>query len=151
MTAIDLSYRPESYWPEDDPPEEGVEIASISLESTLGDVTWVTALPHESGIRLRVHDDSGHDHPAQPETAPRPLSLGELIEFIDNVSLGEDIAPGLVRGLLDYNSMIGSGNREDTYFISVSSEIYPGLHEYYAERTDAWVMGNDADDARHGR
>ena len=147
MTAIDLSYRPESYWPDDDPPEEGVEIASISVESTLGDVTWVTALPHESGIRFRVHDDDGHDHPAQPETAPRPLSLRELIELIDNVSLGEDIASGLVYGLLEYNSMVGSGNLKDTYFISVSSEIYPGLFEYYNERTDAWVMGDRPSDA----
>ena len=101
MTAIDLSYRPESYWPDDEPPEEGMELASISVASTLGDMTWVTALPHESGIRLRVHDENGYDYPAQPETTPHPLSLEELIELIDNVYLGEGIAPGLVYGLLD--------------------------------------------------
>jgi hypothetical protein len=104
MTSIDLSYRPESYWPDHDPPDDGVVLASISVESVLGDTTWVTALPHESGIRLRVHDDNDADHPAQPEAAPGPLSLGELIELIDNVSLGDEIAPGLVYGLLDHNA-----------------------------------------------
>src|SRR3954451_8191493 len=127
MTAIDLSYRPESYWPDHDPPEEGVVLASISVESVLGDTTWVTALPHESGIRLRVHDDNDSDHPAQPETAPSPLSLGELIELIDNVSLGDEVAPGLVYGLLDYNSLVGTGNPGDADFIAVRSGVYPGL------------------------
>jgi len=142
MTAIDLSYRPESYWPDHDPPEEGVVLASISVESVLGDTTWVTALAHESGIRLRVHDDNDSDHPAQPETAPSPLSLGELIELMDNVSLGDEIAPGLVYGLLDYNSLVGTGNRGDTDFIAVTSEVYPGLSEHYDQRIEAWVMGD---------
>ena len=43
--------------------------------------------------------------------------------------------------------MLGSGNLEDTYLISVGSEIYPGLLEYYNERTEAWVMGDSPSDA----
>lgn len=146
MTSIDLSYRPESYWPDDHPPDEGVIRATISLGSVLGDEIWVTALPHESGIRLRVHGEGDCEYAAQPETASGPLLLADLIELIDSVFLGDGIARGLVYGLLDCNFMIGSGNREDADFISVSSEIYPGLFEHYCERSDAWVMGED--DAR---
>ena len=141
--TIDLSYRPESYWSDDDPPEEGVVLATISVESVLGDMTWVTAMPNESGIRLMVHDDNGNEHDAQPQTVPGPLALAELIELIDSVVLGDGIAPGLVRGLLDYNSKVGSGNQADTDFISVSSEAYPSLHEHYEQRIAEWVMGNE--------
>jgi hypothetical protein len=58
---IDYDFRPESYWPADQRPaeDERVTLASIVLESTLGDVAWVTATPASNGgIALDVSDDN---------------------------------------------------------------------------------------------
>ena len=139
---IDLSYRPAAYWPEGEPPEEDVELAQIVVDSHLGDVNQVVARPAGDGrIEFAVLSDGGGTLcDLERSTADRPLSLGELIELIDTADLGE-LKPGVVLGILDLNSLVGSGNPEDANFITVGSEIYPGLGEHYDAQILAWVMG----------
>lgn len=136
---MDLTFRPASYWPEDDPPEDGIDIATISMESVLGDEFYVIAEPAE-GVRIGYsarQDDRTYE--VRPPTSDRPLSLRELIALIDGVELGENLT-GLVHGILALNEMIGSGNAEHADFVSVSSEFYPPLFNHYAVKTHEWVM-----------
>ncbi len=147
MPEIDLSFRPGSYWPNDDPPEDGVAIADTSVDSVLGDTNSVIATSTPDGrIRFSLHSDEGSPlvESVEPQSASQPLSLGELIELIDNVDLGETLKRGAVLGILDLNSLVGTGNPADADFIVVSSEFYPALGEHYDRETLAWVMGDSA-------
>ena len=147
MPKIDLSFRPTSYWPDDDLPEDGVAIADISVDSVLGDINSVIATPTPDGrIRFSLHSDDGTPlvDGVEPESASQPLSLGALIELIDTVDLGETLKRGAVLGILDLNSFVGSGNPADADFICVGSEFYPSLGEHYDRQTLAWVMGDSA-------
>lgn len=142
MPDIDLDYRPRSYWPAGDPPDERVVLAQISVDSVLGDLNTVTAEPTEEGrIRFSLLSDEGTPIATlEPETADAPLSLGELITLIDTADIG-DLGPGFVGGLLEMNSLLGTGNPQDANFVSVGSELYPGLAEHYDRQILAWVMG----------
>lgn len=147
MSEIDLSFRPTSYWPDDDPSGEGVAIADISVNSGLGDINSVMATPTPDGrIRFSLHSDDGTPlvDSVEPQSADQPLSLGALIELIDNVDLGESLKRGAVLGILDLNSFVAGGNSADADFISVGSEFYPSLDEHYDRQTLAWVMGDSA-------
>ncbi len=147
MPDIDLSFRPTSYWPDGDPPEDGVAIADISVDSVLGDTNSLMATPTPDGrIRFSLHSDEGGllVDSVGPQSASQPLSLGELIELIDNVDLGETLKRGAVLGILDSNSLVGTGNPADAEIIGVGSEFYPALGEHYNRQTLAWVMGDSA-------
>src|SRR4051794_5344828 len=143
MTEIDYSFRPATYWPAGGAPEEGVAVAHITLDSVLGDVMSVIAVPAPGGrIRFCVLNDEGGE-PVGPlaETADGPLSLRELIDLIDGVKLGEGLELGLVYGTLHMNDLVGTGRPEDTSFISVGSEIYDDLWAHYDAQIRTWVMG----------
>ncbi len=147
MPDIDLSFRPTSYWPDGDSPEDGVAIADISVDSVLGDTNSLMVTPTPDGrIRFSLHNDEGGllVDSVEPQSASQPLTLGELIELIDNVDLGESLTRGAVLGLLDLNSLVATGNPADADFISVGSEFYPALGEHYDRQTLAWVMGDSA-------
>lgn len=145
MPEIDPSYRPTSYWPADDGPQREVVLAQVVLESTLGDVISVIADRTDEGhIRFGFRNDEGATVcTAEPPITDRPLSLGELIALMDSADLGETMEPGLVYGLLAYNSLVGSGNPNDAGFISVESDVYPGLADHYERQVLAWVMSDD--------
>ncbi len=147
MSEIDLSFCPTRYWPDDDPPEDGVAIAYISVDSGLGDINSVIATPTPDGrIRFSLCSDEGTPlvDSVEPQSASQPLSLGALIALIDNIDLGETLKRGAVIGILDLNSLVGTGKPADADFISVGSEFYPSLDKHYDRQTLAWVMGDSA-------
>jgi len=145
MPEIDLSYRPASYWPADDRPDEPVQIAVFDVNSHHGDYNYVTAEPADGGrIRFRlVHEEGGELGSVSPEIADAPLTLGELIALIDTADVG-DAGPGFVYALLDMNELVGSGNPSDAGFVTVSSEVYETLGVHYDRQISAWVMGEDS-------
>ena len=142
MPEIDPSHRPTSYWPTDAVPHDGVAIAEIVLDSVLGDRIQVVATEADDGsIRLDVRNDEGATvATAKPAVIDQPLSLGELIALIDSADLGDTMESGIVYGLLAYNSLVGTGNASDASFISVESDVYPGLESHYRQQVRAWVM-----------
>lgn len=138
---VDQSERPQSYWPAEAPPDEGVVIAYVVVDSVLGDTNTVVAAPDGAG-RIRLSALTGEGQPLadlDPGTVDEPLSLGELIELIDSADLGGGLQPGLVYGILEMNSMIGSGDPSNANFIEVSSEMYPALCEHYERQILRWV------------
>ena len=111
-----------------------VEIARVTLASTLQDVVSVRARKGRGRVRYRVVDEYGGDT-LTARTSTRPLSLGQLVDFLDGAWPMRDVIAmnGLedsVEGMLD--------------FVSVSSLFYPDLARYYAGRFQAW-----AEEARH--
>jgi len=114
-----------------------VEIARVTLASTLQDVVSVRARKGRSRIRYRVVDEYGGETLTgrNTRTSSRPLTLGLLVGFLDGAWPMRDVIAmnGLedsVEGMLD--------------FVSVSSPFYPDLARYYAGRFQAW-----AEEARH--
>lgn len=105
------------YLPEDD--ELEVEIARVTLRSTLSDVTCVRAQPVREGIRYRVVDEYEGDtlSGVTERISERPLTLGELLAFF--------------MGAWDLFDVCAMNYEEDLKsalgFFSASSAFYPQL------------------------
>lgn len=114
-----------------------VEIARLELRSTTGDVISIRARRQGKAIRYRIADEYGTDFVQQRKTSRRPLTLGELVRFIDG-SGHPDLAVGLA---LCYNEMnADGGDREHLrHFTTVRSALYPQLEDHYERVFAGWA------------
>ena len=133
------------YLPSDLPGE--TTIARISYRSTTGDVTEVRARPDGPPILYRFVDEYETEFVLPFDCSEVPLSLGELVELIDNTQ-GMESKPGLVRSALDRSFGMGNrwGRSDEEWaesvrrFITVSSEFYPDLETYYGAVAEEWLV-----------
>ena len=123
-------------------PDE-VEIACIRLASATGDQISVRARPIEDRIGYRIVDEYGEEFGEEgPNYDPElpasraPLSMGELVRLIDGACRDD----GAVFFHLNGNYLAGADIESLERFVSVSSEYYPQLGAYYAERIAEWIQ-----------
>ena len=124
-------------------PRGEVEIARIVLKSTLGDVMSIRARrTHAGTVLLRLVDEYESLFRSVQSRAKRPLTLGQLIEFIDNTNMVGEREPTLpfVEACVEY------GAEGDIGFVSLASDAYPTLGAYYARRLAAWGASKRRDD-----
>jgi hypothetical protein len=120
------------YLPELD--EGEVEIARVAISSTTGDVQSVRAHRAPDGIRIQVVDEYDREFSTGVRAYEQPLTLRELIDFIDASDVEDAGGPGggLVLGLVcawyGYDS-----DRPDRLLTAAwaSSAFYPDLGRYY--------------------
>jgi hypothetical protein len=123
------------------------EIARISLTSTTADQISVRARRLKERIAYRIVDEYPGDEPTYnwcPRTSRQPLTLGDLVAMLD----GARDCGGAVLGPVVFN-IESCGGDADEYedFVSVSSEFYPQLHDYYEARLAVYFDAfRDADD-----
>jgi hypothetical protein len=114
------------------------EIARISLASTTADQISVRARRLKDRIAFRIVDeypDAEQPYDCRPCTSRQPLTLGELVALLDRARDYD----GAVFGPIVFN-IESCGRDADEYedFVSVSSEFYPQLHDYYDARLAAY-------------
>lgn len=117
-----------------------IEIVRIVLASTMQDVISVRARRSGQRIAYRVVDEHENEFALPRKSSTAPLSLDQLIGFIDGTNHAEDSqGNGLVFSVLDMN-IEGSGDPESLRgFVSVSSVFYPDLRKYYDAETDQYL------------
>jgi len=116
-----------------------VEIARISLASITSDQISIRASHAGDKIRYAIHDEYQSEYELAFEDSRQPLTLGELIKFIDGSRHWDEQCPG---GLLfshceyDYS---GCGDIEQAVgFAWISSAWYPQLSDWYEKKGDEW-------------
>lgn len=112
-----------------------VEIARISLRSVTGDVISVRATKGKRRIYYRIVDEySGETLTKHTRrTSIRPLTLGQLEQFIERAALTLDI--------IARNLDIGSDPDWLEDFLTASSPFYPELEALYCQRFAVWAEG----------
>lgn len=120
--------------------EGEVEIVRISLKSTTGDQISIRARKTGSKITYRVVDEYETDFNLHFQESDEPLSLEELITFLDRTVHPDDERPGgLIQShwnfLYDQDRLI----EEAVDFVSLESAFYPELVAYYAKVADEWM------------
>lgn len=117
------------------------EIAVITLDSVNGDMISVRAIKSKDQIRYKVVDEHGSDFKLQRELSDLPLTLQEMINFLDQTSL-----EGLPGGIsLGYNQMNAeySSRAELRHFTSIKSRFYPDLKRYCEQVFEEWARSED--------
>ena len=119
--------------------EEEVEIARVTLDSTLQDVVCIYARRIPEGIAYRVVDeyDSSTLTGDHELTVSGPLTLGQLTDFL--------LEAWDLIWVLD---TAFDGEEDDVYrdFFSGSSPFYPGFGNHLAARVDVWLESRHRDD-----
>ncbi len=135
--TIDLDFGPQSYW-------DHADSASAILQNIKGQVRREmvrdfiegTAPAQLGAIEPELLESEVEtEYTATRLTSGRPLSLRQLIKFIDEIEGGfhENTGHSFV-----VNIIIG-GAEGDVDFATVQSELYPQLKKYYRKRLDAWA------------
>ena len=131
-----------------------VEIARIELESTTSDVISVRARPRGRRIEYSVCDEYQVAYRLPQKTSSQPLSLRELIRFLDSVE-HLDAEPewrrfGFVLSFNETNLCCGADLETLEDFTSVGSDFYPELGQHYARAIDEWCQARTAKLASKG-
>lgn len=126
------------------PEREGgeVEIACILLASVTGDMISIRARRRGKRIVYRVEDEYDTRFRFKPKRSEQPLTMSELVALIDGATghLGGR-AKVLTSAYRDYNAAYSnlSGLARLVNFVTVASDFYPQLHEYYREEAEEWL------------
>lgn len=128
--------------------QEGpVEIASIRLLSIHGETLSVRAEPTAQGYRYTIHEEYD-DTIIQPfEFSSAPLTLTELIRFINGSHYdGDCFEGGLVfaRWQSSYEGELDPVRA--TQFTRIRSIFYPGLQSHYAQVAERWIAERTEED-----
>jgi hypothetical protein len=118
-----------------------VEIARVTLKSTLMDVFSIRARRLKSRIAYRIVDEymeDGDDRFAvKPKTSLRPITMGQVIQMIQD----NDLVDGFRN--MNYEDM--SRDPEEVYdFATVSSAFYPELSDWFDQANEEWLEAERA-------
>ena len=163
LNEFDLNYAPKNYWDLKEPniyvpiqnsflggpflPEKKsgqVEIVSINLSSTTGDVLSISAKQTKSKIVYEINDEYEGSFSLGIKSSQKPLTMKKIIQLIDTSEL--DDAPGpefscIFGGTRDWNYEEG-GDDPIRYwdFETVHSDFYPDLNHWYKIKNFIWLI-----------
>lgn len=115
-----------------------VEIARVSLESVTSDVISIRARPHHNKIHYRIVGEYETRFRFKPRETDEPLTMGELIALLDGASGVFDEARGFTDAYRNYSLENGSDLKSLLSFVTISSEFYPELGQWYRDQADEW-------------
>jgi hypothetical protein len=134
-----------AYLPAD---EDAIEIARISLASTLGDDISIRARPVADGYEYLVVDDLGTTFEVPQPVRPGTLTLRGLMDLIAAVRDHDNEIVGLTDDWWDVIWPAWEDTGEPADFISLWSPFYPQFEDAYLEQARAWTRDRAAADAR---
>lgn len=162
----DFSFAPTSYWRDGDGSGTEAEVVRIELSSSSVEVITLKARLAATGRILyrMIHEDpsgrrSGRIR-VKPAVSARPLTFGELVELLERACYAKPCPDegdderygGVIWGTLRLHLEHGLGHADDYLFtLKVTSEHYPELERYYAERLNEWCLANCVEDEDCGK
>lgn len=144
---IDPSWMGGEYLPDYQSGER--EIARIVLQSSTQDVFSLRARRTSATrpYRYRLVDEYESTFELTRQSSTKPLSLREVIDLIDSAHSDEFETrhPRLPEGIIAWELLEYGRNVEHALqFINLSSDVYPQLEDYYAQRLRQWAEAEDA-------
>lgn len=115
-----------------------VEIARITLESVTQDVYSIRARHSGDRIRYRIVDEYESKWTWLPQSSKRPLAMTQLVEMIDRAECDGEGPPDFTDYLRNWIIQWDDNSEVARDFVTVSSEFYPELEAYYAEKAREW-------------
>ncbi|MFC1560561.1 hypothetical protein ACFL3W_01305 [Pseudomonadota bacterium] len=120
--------------------EKEVEIARISLDSVTYDQISIRARGELGNIHFRVVDEYKTEFLQPFHHGKYPLSLEELVKFIDSTNHPGDPYPnGLVQSHWNFIFHEERQIEEAVNFVHLESVFYPELVAYYTEIAREWI------------
>ena len=120
-----------------------VELCRVVLKSTTMDVTSLRIRKQKRRYTYRVVDEYSNKFKISPKTSTRPITMREVIQIIDQCSIFDENDDelefqGLVEPQIIHLKDYGYSKEETLDFVTVESQFYPELYEYYEYQKNFW-------------
>ena len=122
-----------------------VEIARIVLASVTQDVISFRARRRRDGRRIlyrvvdEYHEPGRPAWACRPASSARPFTVDQIVALIDGAAHPDfDLGHGPLTDLFR-DSQEGGDLEDIAGFVSVESDFYPGLSEYFERRAEEWL------------
>ncbi len=118
-----------------------IEIARVTLDSTTRDVIRLSARRRRRGWVYRMVDEYDTTFELAQQSSVRTLTLAQLVHLLDTADgdMLDTAGHGVVMCWPRSAHLNGTDPGESADFVSVSSEVYPQLAEYYERRLALWA------------
>ncbi|MCG3776145.1 MAG: hypothetical protein JW395_2994 [Nitrospira sp.] len=126
-----------------------ITIVRIDLKSVTADVIEVRAAPAGKRIRYRVVDEYATRFCYRPASSRNPLTLGQLIDFIDHANPGSGFGEGLALCYTAVNYSCGGSSLDSLEsFTRIGSDVYRDLSAHYSRVQRAWFQARRQEQAQ---
>lgn len=157
----DFAFAPKSYWGQGTRRGMEAELVRITLSSASADVITLKARIAATGriLYTMAHEDirGGKNRRirVKPASTARPLTFAELTELLERACYagpcpdeGDDERyGGVIWGTLRLHLEHGIEHADDYLFtLKVTSQHYPQLERYYADRLNEWCLAHCVED-----
>lgn len=120
-----------------------IELCRVVLKSTTMDVTSLRIRKQKRRYTYRVVDEYSNKFKISPKTSTRPITMREVIQIIDQCFIFDENDDelefqGLVEPQIIHLKDYGYSKEETLDFVTVESQFYPELHDYYEYQKSLW-------------
>lgn len=135
-----------------------IEIARVTFSTPTRDVFVLTERRGERGRVYRMLHEDVHGSTQRrirltPASSKRRLTVQQIIAMLESACFAGRCRPGnerfnaVIWGTLQLHLEHGCEHADECLFLlNVTSEVYPQLGAYFAERVSAWCLANCAED-----
>jgi len=120
-----------------------IEIARVELASSTGDVVSLTARRRGRRWVYTMADEYDTTFTLAKQSSAQPLTLAQIVHLLDSADgdMLDTSGHGVVMCWPESARENGDDPEDAAAVVSVSSEVYPELAEYYERRLATWVAG----------
>ena len=142
MKNIDLKYRPKDYFGGKNKNQDEVEICSIFLNSTQGEIITLNTKKKNNDFIFWIDDEHGNKYNLKRTNSSQTLTMEEIVDLLDTCKMtlfGTKCKPGIIKYTLeDSIENMQMLKNEAMGFVNVKSDFYPDLEEYYEQQKSVW-------------
>jgi hypothetical protein len=142
MKNFNLKYRPKDYFGGKNKNQDEVEICSIFLNSTQGEIITLNTKKKNNDFIFWIDDEHGNKYNLKRTNSSQTLTMEEIVDLLDTCKMtlfGTKCKPGIIKYILeDSIENMQMLKDEAMGFVNVKSDFYPDLEEYYEQQKSVW-------------
>ena len=142
MKNFDLKYRPKDYFGGKNKNQDEVEICSIFLDSSQGEIITLRTKKKNDDFIFWIGDEHSNKYSLKQTNSSQTLTLEEFVDLLNTCRMklfGTKCKPGIIRYHIEDAIESMEMLKDDAMnFVTIKSDFYPELEKYYEEQKGVW-------------
>ena len=142
MKNFDLKFRPKDYFGGKNKNQAEVEICSIFLNSSQGEIISLRTMKKNDDFIFWIGDEHSNKYSLKQTNSSQTLTLEEVVDLLNTCRMklfGTKCKPGIIRYHIEVAIESMEMLKDDAMnFLTIKSDFYPELEKYYEEQKSVW-------------
>ena len=142
MKNFNLKYRPKDYFGGKNKNQDEVEICSIFLNSTQGEIITLNTKKKNNDFIFWIDDEHGNKYNLKRTNSSQTLTMEEIVDLLDTCKMtlfGTKCKAGIIKYFIEDAIETMEMLKDDAMsFVIVKSDFYPDLESYYEKQKILW-------------